>query len=237
MATQKVSFIPATEEIADIVPAPKPAKAYFPDWLQEMPNHWVNKNGEQNSTATQCMPFMDSFVTGYIQELPCDVEFTHHGQDNAGRDLISYKWAGPVRPVIGREERDEMPLFFPKFSGYYHADLQWLTMWEPKTPPGFSTFYHHPLNRFDLPFHTFNGFIDTDKWSVNGPLPFMLKEGFSGLLPAGTPMYQITFIKRDSWESSLSKFNEQEARKERYSVKRYLKGGYKKAIWERKSYK
>jgi hypothetical protein len=64
----------------------------------------------------------------------------------------------------------------------------------------------------------------------------LLKKGFEGNIPAGTPIIQITFIKRDDWKSSISQFNEEEYFNIAYKVKRKFFGGYKKTYWSRKNY-
>ena len=202
-----------------------------------MPNYTEDSNGGQQFTATQCTPFTDSFTVGYIQELYCDVRITHKGKNlTTGADIVAYEWAGEHRPIDTRMERIGAPNLFPKFPGYYNAEFHWFTQWEPQTPPGYSTMYHHPSNRFDLPFHTLTGIIDTDKWQVGGPLPFVIKEGFEGVIPAGTPIYQMTFVKRDKWESSEAKFDAKKTGRMIYKAKRHLKGGYKREFWERKRY-
>ena len=219
------------------IPAPKPAAGYFPTWLKSMPNTSVNKDGTIIGNAPKCIPFTDSFITGYIQELYCDVEVLYNGKDhNTGADVIAYNWAGSHRPINTRAEEKGMPNVFPKFQGFYDAEFHWMSQWEPQTPAGYSTMYHHPSNRFDLPFHTFTGIIDTDKWQVNGPVPFLIKEGFEGIIPAGTPIYQMTFIKRDEWNSSEGDFDAKSYGRMIHKASRRFNGGYKKEFWERKRY-
>lgn len=235
MSNFKIEFWPFSKESELLVACPKPAKSFYPTWLKEMPNRWTNNLGQEFPTGTQCMPFTDSFSTGYIQELPCDVEFTKSVNEETGSINLGYRWAGDLQVMDTRQEHGA-PLLLPKFPGFYHADLQWLTFWEPKTPPGYSALYVHPLNRFDLPFQTMSGIIDTDNWPVHGPIPFLLKEDFVGVIPAGTPMYQIIFVKRDEWVSKKGTYNEEKSKPIRYKVFRHFSGGYKKNFWIKKSY-
>jgi hypothetical protein len=229
-------FYPRDTEAGLVIPKPKPAKSYYPEWLKKMPNHFTDNHGyEIPGTATHCMPYVDSFVNGYIQELACDVhvrhEGTHKDSDGIEHDIIRYRWAGPIAAVGTRAEQFNAPNMFPKFDGYYNTEMHWNSFWEPKTPPGYSTLYHHPSNRPDLPFYTFSGIIDTDRWNITGPVPFIIKEGFVGTIPAGTPIYQMTFIKRNEWHSSFKEYNAEEQAPLRYSVRRFTKDGYKKQIW------
>lgn len=229
-------FIPDSKDIELTVPVLKPAKHYYPNWLKEFPNTAINESGVKVGTATQCMPFTDSFITGYIQELICDVEILNLGKSKTNEDILSYRWAGSIRPIKSRSEENGSPNLFPKFTGYYRCDLQWLSHWEPHTPKGYSTFYSHPFNRPDLPFYTMNGIIDTDNWPLSGPIPFLVKEGFEGVIPAGTPIYQILFFKREHWLSEKASYDEALDKSLTYKVKRHFSGGYKKEFWKKKFY-
>ena len=232
----KVNFIPSSEEVEHAIPYPKPSKKFIPDWFRDMPPTLPTvDNAGITGTAKMCMPFLDALVSGYTQELICDIEIKYNGNEN-GKDIIQYNWAGPIRPFSTRFEEKQSPQFFPHFEGYYNAEFHWKTQWEPKTPPGYSTFYYHPSNRFDLPFQTFNGIIDTDKWSLSGPLPFLIKKGFEGIIPAGTPIYQMIFIKRDDWESMPSPYDEKFQKSHLYNAKNVFKEGYKKKYWSKKNY-
>jgi hypothetical protein len=237
MKNKNVIFIPGTKDSELLVENPKPAKKYIPEWFKNMPTEMTNIFGNGTTkTGKLCIPFLDSFTSGYIQELPCDLEIINNGIDDNGNDIISYKWYGSIRPCSTRAELEGAYNLFPNFEGYYHAEFNWITNWEPKTPYGYSTMYHHPSNRFDLPFHTLTGIIDTDGWSIAGPLPFLIKKGFQGIIPAGTPIYQITFIKRENWVSKNIEYDENYEKKHMQNVKKIVLGGYKKFYWNKKSF-
>jgi hypothetical protein len=85
------------------------------------------------------------------------------------------------------------------------------------------------------PFMTFSGITDTDGWSGAGPIPFLIKRGFEGIIPAGTPIIQFSFIKREDWKSKIKEFDTKSLKK-KYSVKKYIMHGYKKEYWKKKSY-
>jgi hypothetical protein len=235
LKNNKVLFIPKDKDTGICIPRPQPSKRYIPEWFKSMPIE-VKKNNQLGSdyTAKKCMPFIDSLTSGYTQELACDVYVDCNTEDDD--PIINYNWSGEFRPLSTRKESEGSSNSMPHFPGYYKAEFHWNTFWEPKTPSGYSTFYFHPANRFDLPFITHNGIIDTDKWPLTGPLPFVIKKGFSGLIPAGTPIYQMLFIKRDIWNSEQSKYDEFYNKKLSYSVRRFMSEGYKKQIWSRKEY-
>lgn len=229
-------FKPKDEDVANLVPSPKPAKLYMPKWIKDTKTTHTDSLGYKTPVGPlRCMPFIDGLSSGYIQELCCAVEIKNIGKEN-GEDLISYRYGGQIKPLSTRKEDNESPLFFPKFDGYYNAEFHWNTMWEPKTPEGYSTLYTHPFNRVDLPFTTLNGIIDTDSWQIHGPLPFLIKEGFEGIIPAGTPIYQIMFIKRSEWNSSEGIFDRNEYEKIKYKAKRHGFDGYKKEFWNIKKF-
>jgi hypothetical protein len=237
MKNKKVTFIPGTKDSQLLVESLKPAKNYMPKWFKDMPKEIPNiYNTGTDKTGKLCMPFMDSFTSGYIQELPCDLQIVNNGVDDDGNDLISYRWFGNIQPCSTRREEFGSQNMLPNFEGYYTTELHWITNWEPKTPDGYSTMYHHPSNRFDLPFHTLTGIIDTDGWSISGPLPFLIKKGFEGIIPAGTPIYQITFVKRENWVSNKINYDEDFQKKHFQNVKKLMWGGYKKFYWKRKSF-
>jgi hypothetical protein len=235
--TKEVNFIPANNNAEISLPHPKPSKKYFADWFKDMPGELPTIDGTRiDKTAKHCMPFIDAISSGYTQELICDLEIKNLGKNEIGNDIISYTWAGDVRPCSTREEETNSKHVFPNFDGYYNTEFHWNTQWEPQTPKGYSTIYFHPANRFDLPFQSLTGIIDTDKWSINGPLPFLIKKGFEGIIPAGTPIYQMIFIKRDNWVSKASEYNEKFNRLHFYNSKKVFSGGYKKRYWEKKNY-
>jgi hypothetical protein len=237
MKNKNVIFIPATKNSELVVEPPRPAKKYFPEWFRNMPPRRANiDNTAIVKTGKSCIPLLDSFTSGYIQELPCDLTITNEGIDDFGNDILSYFWYGIIQPCSTRKEDEKSQNFFPNLEGYYNVEFSWITNWEPKTPKGYSTMYHHPSNRLDLPFHTLTGIIDTDVWSIAGPLPFLIKKGFEGTIPAGTPIYQITFIKRENWVSKSIEFDENFYKKHVQSVRKFFTGGYKKLYWNRKSF-
>ena len=230
-----VSFIPKDKETEICIPRPQSSKKYIPQWFKDMPIEVPTIDGfGSDNTAKKCIPFSDSLTSGYTQELPCDVYFNCNTEEDD--PAITYRWLGEIRPLSTRRESTRSSDSMPHFPGYYKTEFHWNTFWEPKTPTGYSTLYFHPANRFDLPFMTHNAIIDTDKWPIAGPIPFVLKKGFSGLIPAGTPMYQMIFIKRENWDSEAAEYDEKYVKNTSYSVRKFISDGYKKQIWSKKEY-
>lgn len=234
-----VEWIPQSQYAYDCIPPPKPAKIYMPDWYKNMPpfqgGHTPNITDKKaDTTEKQCMPLFDTFTTGYIQESWCDISLRIDDNNN-----IKINHASPEENIIVM--RGGQNKIVPKDKNYsfsYENNLNWFTHWEPRTPPGWSTYYSHPFNQYDMPFRTIDGIIDTDKWWVGGSLPFLLKTGFEGIIPKGTPLYQMLFFKRENWKSKVLEFKdiEKERLKLYTNVFTHFHGGYKKHIWSKKNY-
>jgi hypothetical protein len=69
-----------------------------------------------------------------------------------------------------------------------------------------------------------------------GQFPIYLKKGFSGVIPAGTPMFQITPFKRDEWKSIVHPYNDADTKKREFIYLRELWGVYKNKFWKKKKY-
>jgi hypothetical protein len=78
--------------------------------------------------------------------------------------------------------------------------------------------------------------MDTDKWYVTGNHPFIIKKGFEGVIPMGTPMMSIIPFKRDSWISDKREMSQIEHDVLQSKVQRHATAGYKKECWERKDF-
>jgi hypothetical protein len=83
------------------------------------------------------------------------------------------------------------------------------------------------------------GIIDTDVYHAAGKnsVPFFLKEGFTGLIPSGTPMYQIIPIKREPWHATAhgAEFSQIKDDTSRL-LRSKIYDGYKKIFWQRKEF-
>ena len=234
-----VEWIPQSQYASDYIDPPKPARNYLPDWFKNLPpfvgGHTPSITCEQaDSTEKQCMPLLDTFSAGYIQEAWCDIS-VRVGNDGK----ISIKSANQHTEIV--KSRGGPNRIIPRDNQYYYDPdnhLNWWTHWEPRTPKGWSTYYSHPFNHYDLPFRTVDGIIDTDEWWIGGSVPFLLKNGFEGIIPKGTPLYQMVFFKRENWKSEV--LNYEDIEKERMKLHKkifsHFYGGYKKHSWSKKTY-
>lgn len=238
-----ISWLPASKSCSDIVPHPLPARQFLPEWYTSIcPVNATNfdydvVNDKPTTSVRNCMPFYDSLTSGYIQQSWCDI-FINYDSDNNGK--YHYPTLGvdvgvgaPVAPIMQRE----VTPVGESFTGVRSFEFTWSTMWRPKTPKGWSVLVCHPLNRYDLPFVTTSGIIDSDVFyhAPVGQVPFYVKEGFSGIIPAGTPLFQIIPFKRENWKSIVEKPNTDDP-KLAAMIRRLLISSYARQFWQKKRY-
>lgn len=230
----KITFIPASEEVEKYVAPPVPIKTVVPDWYKRADTEYLKnpKFDDQGSLANtslkQCVPFLDAMTSGYVQKTWCDIYIDAESED------VKFSFSTTPKPV-GARPKTHIKYFDSEF---YPVEFFWEIPWQAKLPKGYSVFAIHPLNRSDLPFVTMAGLIDADGYhhAPSGNMPFYVKMGFKGIIPAGTPMYQFIPIKRESWESQLEPFSQELQRKRLKHQRSKFWGFYKETFWHRKEY-
>jgi hypothetical protein len=229
----KIEFIPSSQEVVDFVEAPQSSKHCIPQWYKNIPgmSDKSKKIFEQgtitNRSLKMCMPYFDALSGGFIQKTWCDI---YIGREN---NEFKYHWAH-APTIIGHREAVHMPLS----DRYYNFEFFWNVPWIPKLPNGWSLLMTHPHNRLELPFTTCSGIIDSDTFYHQGfgNYPFYVNKDFEGIIPAGTPMFQMIPIKRESWKSVVQPFNEDKHKKRAYTMLREFFGVYKNKFWQKKNY-
>jgi len=216
----KIQFIPASQQVESVTEAPAPAKYSIPDWYKKvMPD-------PSNPNIKACMPFLDALVSGYVQKTWADIYVEESSEGltiNASHEqaLVTYR----------------EPNQLPELLGYYHFQFLWNSVWSPVLPPNFSGLITHPLNRIDLPFYTFAGVVEFDEFKhvPVGNLPFYIKKGFTGLIPKGTPMYQIIPFARTDWKATVERYRDN-FWPEKVAERNLTPHWYKKKIWKKKEF-
>jgi hypothetical protein len=218
--SKKIKFISSSPEYK--VPYPIPASKVVPQWYRKMP-------GSKNLTETvkKCVPFLDALTSGYVITLPVDVYWNEEAQK------FMYDSPFSIESDHAAEQTDEVEID----KDYDEQPHKWINRWEIKTPKGYSCLFIHPLERTELPFYSFSGIVDTDKHPLVVNFPFVIKKGFSGLIPAGTPIIQIIPFKRDKWESVIVDDREYNRDVEEYKVQNPPFGWYKRNWWTKKEYR
>jgi hypothetical protein len=220
----KIRFLSSDDFSGATVEKPAPAVSSLPSWFKEMPSSTRAKEcpfkEKSDETIKSCLPFLDALSLGYIQTLWTDIYIKDGG--------LSYKYATGPEPMIHRNYEHEHHLPIPEF--YYQQEYAWLMPNIPQTTAGTSCIITHPLNRMDLPFYTLSGVVDTDNdlFVRYGRLPFYIRKGFEGLIPAGTPLFQVIPFVRTKWERESLDINEEERLRREVKIQKHFVGGYKK---------
>jgi hypothetical protein len=219
--------------VGEYMPDIKPAKQYIPEWYKNIKGYNKNNLKMQEgqkflmTNLKSCMPFFDSFNTGYIVELAQDV----YVEIKDG--LPCFHWMSQPDPITVREVGENI---IPTPHGYSDNHFVWKYPHILNAKKGYSAIITHPFNRHDLPFISLTGIIDIDILVGNGNIPFFIKEGFEGLIPRGTPILQIIPFKRESWKIKKDDSLTQKNYKENVDKGRSMIGWYKSNRWQKKEF-
>lgn len=207
-------------------------KNQVPQWYKDAELTYIDpESGEETGGLKKCVPYLDAMISGYALTTPCPI----YVSENENGEL-QLDWDGPdsLNSFI-MERPKESGNTMPRPAGHYPNHLVFSAFWSVKTPKGYSMLMTHPLNRFDLPFTTTSGIIDSDNFSSSGNIPFFVKKGFTGTIPQGTPIVQLIPIKRAKWRSTFdSSLGSEKAVID--DIIRDPETAYKKVMWEKKEY-
>ena len=220
---------------------PVPAANAVPFWWKDADRYIKDPNGEPYINASgvgkvlsykSCPAMLDTFTSGYMLRTPCDLDFYIKRGRTKVRIPVGFE------DIVGEREPMEG---FQTPPGFDDRHFHWYLNWAPQVPRGYSTLYVQPLNHFDLPYVTVAGIIDSDKVTNSGLLPFFLKTGFEGVVPAGTPIVQIFPFKREDWEMEYKFYTPEEifeqTRENSLKFRDPNGGVYKRDYWEKRKYK
>lgn len=220
-----ITFTPSSKETELFIEPPSSAKKFIPDWYKKSPAFDPSKYNQ--NVLKQCMPFFDATISGYIQRTWTEIYISSsEGQvffDTAsGPEILSYR------------ENSSLPVS----DGYYPIEFIWRRQWSVKLPDGYSMLVTHPHNRLDLPFTTLSGVVDSDLFHHTpvGSIPFYIHKDFTGIIPVGTPMYQLIPFKREKWEGKTTPFDEVDVIQKNNLMRRHFYGAYRNMFWQKKTY-
>ena len=220
MRKKVVEFRPRNPEF-DITP-PKPASLYIPEWYKD-----TKPVKESILTAKRCVPLIDSLSAGYMVVLAADVHWRAESEKKY--------WSSSKVQLISSHHQIQTDQF--ELSDEFETQpYKWINQFHIKTPKGYSMLFTHPINRTDLPFYSFTGLVDTDRHPLIVNFPFVIKKGFSGVIPAGTPIAQCIPVKRDNWESTIKDPNKRHNHVDEFNVTTPPFGWYKRKYWVKKLY-
>jgi hypothetical protein len=221
-----------SERALDNIGQPTTIKSFLPKWYREAETTFIGDDGTEAPGLKKCAPYMDALLSGYTLVTPVDI-FVSKNEDGS----LKLGWNGPGEMSDFVSERPKNTGHtMPRPAGHHPNHLVWRGFWGIKTPRGWSILMTHPLNRFDLPFTTTSGIIDSDMFSASGNIPFFIREDFSGVIPAGTPIAQLIPIKRASWKMVKNDKGLWNVEHEQGALARNPETNYKKTMWKRKEY-
>jgi hypothetical protein len=216
---KKIKFLSERADIDFL--KPEPSVKHVPDWFKGIPT--VRKN---ILTIKRCVPVLDAFTIGYMMRTSADVFYDSESKrfiDNGITNVITHH---EDFQIDGWEYDDSFEPHPYKWSNNFFI----------QTPKGYGSLFVHPLNRDDLPFRSLSGFVDTDEFPLSVQFPFLIKKGFHGLIPAGTPIAQVIPVKRDDWSADFGNENESYTYKEMWKWYEPPLGKYKRSFWKKKKY-
>lgn len=237
--SKQIKFIPQHSRLKDLAPSQiVPSSKGVPDWWRKTrstfgPQEVLFDGVATNFTVKKCVPFLDALTTGYLFVLQQDIIVMDH-PNNPEIPFLDWK-AKHITPVTEHslEQIGEI-----EFSDSYARHVyKWHNDWEIRTPKGYSSAFGHPPNRFDLPFRTMDGVVDTDVYDGPVQFPFVVEKNFRGIIEAGTPIAHIRPIKRESWTSSYEDFDEVETDKKMFNFHKSIHSRYRNFYWFKKSFK
>jgi hypothetical protein len=229
-----IKFTDTTDSIHENY-APFPAKQAIPEWLKNLSpyrdgTHQVqsdpdNYKVKSNTTARKCVPVMDAVMAGYVIPLPHDIHIEEHIDGS-----LFYRWPNGLGIEIHPEWQ------FATHSRGNDGMPKLLNPWGIETPAGYSCLFTAPLNEDNPALIPFSGVVETDTFLHNVNFPFMVREGFTGTVPAGTPFVQVIPFKREGWDSEIAYGETDRIRKSLNLATSTFRHAYRSMFWKRKEY-
>jgi len=232
--SKDIEFIAQDDHVWNVRPRPYPAIKNMPQWWKDIPAYSndekkINLNPRPNVTVKRCVPTIDAFGAGYYVPLWADLLV----KQNNGIPSLNWNTSTPVADTWSESQVSS----FEFKDGYSKLAFKNLHGWTIKTPPGWSCMFIHPIAYPNLPFEVIPGIVDTDVFNVEINVPFIIKEGFEGIIERDTPMFQVVPFKRETWNS---KFSVKDSLEHFFDVERFrskIVRSYASLIKDRKLYR
>jgi len=232
----KIEF---SSPLKGFIPEPSPSLRFVPEEYKKM-SRYAGIKSEENKTVKMCVPFLDSYTTGYIIPFPADINcFYDKENQKMNFELNSvmpdqfsnmFNVSGHNSHQISNELRYNRRTI--------EAVFKFMNPWHIKTPRGYSCIFTTPFNH-NFPFELIDGIVDTDDHPlpVNFPFYWTLDSSQSFLIKKGTPMVQIIPFKRESWSSKTKTRSLEKNTEIRTKWGTMFEDVYKKLFWKKKSFK
>jgi hypothetical protein len=243
MNSKKIVFIADSYSVdpKDNFSDPGPISKSIPEWYLSVDRYYKDPSGKNYKDQDgnnihswkSCPVVYDGMSSGYDFKTPCDLRFYRDSNNIPHVEIMDERFPNFV------QERPPMPGFRVPW-GYDEFHFAWYGEWAVRLPDGYSALYIQPINRYELPFETTSGFIDSDVVNLFGTVPFFIAKDFEGIIPKGTPFLQIIPFKRENWKAEyeypdpMKIYSDNIKNVEKY---RTPKGGvYLNEVWKRRKY-
>jgi hypothetical protein len=240
----KVKFISTMPKNPGIFPEPEPAYKHIPSWYKKVESFYngdsTPQNGHQNITVKRCIAFLDMLSTGYFLLAPFDIYIdTTDGKQtfDIPAGVLGLQNMGGKQFIGNHDMRqvDGYPFDKNIFIDYL---FRIHPIWVVKTDPGVSCMFIQPQHHEESPLYAISAVIDTDSYSSDGLLSFLVKKNFKGVIKKGTPMVQVIPFVRKDYESEII-LNQEEysiIKSQGIKIRTVFNSGYKKYFWKKKKY-
>ena len=198
-------------ELEGVLPRPSLALLGLPDWFKAMPaSAFSSVMQTEQLTVKKCPPFIDAMTHGFLIPLVTDLRIED------GAFSWDFEMPGGAITSYSRSPLDFHDSAQVAGTPLFKDDtfvIKFNNFWTIESPPGYSLLVTHPVNRYDLPFVTLTGLIDTDLYKdnfINFPARWR-DHSFRGVLPKGTPVAQLVPIKREAWSARFEEISNEAA--------------------------
>ena len=179
-------------ELFGVIPEPRPAVKYFPEWFKRLPPTLSARDqfGGPSFSAKKSFPLIEAMSLGYMMPLAGDTRII------TNNDCSEIQATNP--PAIKTAEFHNVDQVGGKSAPGYPANpIKWINHWIIETAPGWSTLFIPPINHFNEHFTVLGGLVDTDKYpkEVNFPAVWHTRNADVSI-NAGTPIIQAIPIYR-----------------------------------------
>jgi hypothetical protein len=237
----KITFLQAYNDLADVFPLPEPGTKNVPNWYREQPaiageNPSIPQQGNLRLTVKKCQAFFDAMSIGYILKVPVDIYIdTTEGKFELQIPAHLQRFSSLFISEHSAEQISHLP--FDK-DIYCDKVLRIHPTWMVQTDEGYSTIFMNPMHQESTPLNAVEAIIDTDKFWSDGHLSFLVKKNFKGIIKQGTPMIQVLPFKREEWEMEIDKtFDSGKTEEQRARVRSTFQNGYRLKFWQKKTFK
>lgn len=214
--------------------APVPSKSLIPEWYKKIPPFIGNekrvkvRNGIGSSTVKNCIPFLDALTAGYMFVASEDIAVDWEG------GMPHFNWKTTREAIT--DHSPEQTNILPVPIGYHSRVFKFANQYVIESPKNYSLLVTHPHNRYDLPFLTISGFVDTDIYPLAIQFPFFIREGWEGIIEKGTPLAQLIPVKREKWHAETREIDTDKFERNHFNFFARIDRAYKNLVWQKKSY-